>query len=105
MRLYCNERFCRVPLQPAKLLGQGGAFRFPSIWLALTPRAISTTAYAEKQLPAQCKSTDKSRPRSIGPCGRTKAAMLRVAAYTGGRNVPSARFRIRQYIKPLLRTG
>jgi glycosyltransferase involved in cell wall biosynthesis len=31
--------------------------------------------------------------------------VLRVAAYTGGRNVPSARFRVRQYIQPLLRAG
>ena len=29
--------------------------------------------------------------------------MLKVAAYTSGRNIPSARFRVRQYI-PLLRT-
>lgn len=30
---------------------------------------------------------------------------LRVAAFTGGRSVPSARFRVRQYIKPLSRIG
>src|ERR1051325_5807332 len=30
------------------------------------------------------------------------AGIVRVAAYTGGRQVPSARFRVRQYI-PLLR--
>jgi glycosyltransferase involved in cell wall biosynthesis len=31
--------------------------------------------------------------------------MLKVAAYTGGRNVPSARFRVRQYIPALHRAG
>ncbi len=35
----------------------------------------------------------------------TEAITLRVAAYTGGPAVPSARFRIRQYIRPLLRYG
>lgn len=31
--------------------------------------------------------------------------MLRVAAFTSGRDVPSARFRVRQYIQPLARDG
>jgi len=31
--------------------------------------------------------------------------MLRVAAFTGGTAVPSARFRVRQYIPSLLRHG
>ena len=31
--------------------------------------------------------------------------MLKVAAYTGGRNVPSARFRVRQYIPALRGLG
>src|SRR5436309_3387217 len=31
--------------------------------------------------------------------------MLRVAAYTGGKNVPSARFRVRQYIPALSGLG
>ncbi len=35
----------------------------------------------------------------------TEATTLRVAAYTGGSAVPSARFRVRQYIRPLLRYG
>src|SRR5580704_16385139 len=31
--------------------------------------------------------------------------MLRVAAFTGGENVPSARFRVRQYVPALSRLG
>src|SRR5581483_3252034 len=33
------------------------------------------------------------------------ATMLRVTAYTGGHSVPSARFRVRQYISPLRQYG
>jgi glycosyltransferase involved in cell wall biosynthesis len=31
--------------------------------------------------------------------------VIDVAAFTGGRNVPSAKFRVRQYVEPLARTG
>lgn len=37
--------------------------------------------------------------------GAPEVTTLRVAAYTGGVAVPSARFRVRQYIRPLLQYG
>jgi glycosyltransferase involved in cell wall biosynthesis len=44
--------------------------------------------------------------QQLGPttpaCGRSA---LHVAAFTGGRTAPSARFRIRQYVEPLARLG
>src|SRR2546425_11041626 len=48
------------------------------------------------------KSTSGKKPRGGVP---RDGRMLRVAAYTSGRNVSSARFRVRQYIPGLRNLG
>lgn len=54
-----------------------------------------------RQAPSPCAAAARTSD-GAGDSGRSA---LRVAAFTGGRTAPSARFRIRQYIEPLARLG